>query len=118
MAASSSAVMKGPRVLDTRRLALAEVSICEDSGWRDLDLERVAELRALFEAGEYGATTLAIPSILTDADGRPQVSKHDGRYRLNIGKSTIAALQALQTAMQDGGTPPPSGSEPSPEGRG
>ena len=41
-----------PMVLKTERIALNDISVEEDSGWRELDEERVSELSQSFR--EYG----------------------------------------------------------------
>ena len=83
-------------VRDTVRLPLDDISVAEDSGWRVLDEDRVSELLDVFKHGDFGATTLAMPSILCDDDSKPILSREDGRARLNNGKSTVAALKKLR----------------------
>ena len=113
------------KILDSKRLMLDELSIAEDSGWRELDSERVAELADLFRAGDYGATTLAAPSVLFGENQQYLQSQVDGRIRLNNGLSTIAALKLLEkeykAALAEtaaGGTAPHSagGTAPLPAG--
>ena len=36
----------------------------KDSGWRDLDEERVAELQAMILGGDWGNTIMGLPSVL------------------------------------------------------
>ena len=45
-------------------VALEDISIANDSGWRAIDRARVDELKACFERGEYGQNLLRKPSIL------------------------------------------------------
>ncbi len=84
-------------VLDTRRFALDDISDADDSGWRERDATRIAELCEVFKSGDFGNTTLGIPSVLADADEQHGLkkSREDGRYRLNNGKSTVIALKML-----------------------
>lgn len=98
-----------------------------DSGWRELDDDRIAELVGLFTNGDSGATTLAIPSLLAGPDGAPTLSRIDGRARLNNGKWAIAALKVLQKEAAEappaagGFAPPPHGAggpAPPPDGAG
>ena len=92
----SGSAVTAYKIVDSKRLKLDELSVAEDSGWRDLDTERVAELADLFRAGDYGATTLAAPSVFFGENGKYLQSKEDGRIRLNNGLSTIAALKLLE----------------------
>ncbi len=86
---------QAPRVIDNRRIKLDDISIAEDSGWRELDEERIQELTVAFKNGEFGQTTLGCASVTADQQDKLKTSRHDGRYRLSNGKSTVAALQAL-----------------------
>lgn len=79
-----------PATINTIRVALDDISIDQDSGWRDLDSERVSELKDAFKNGDSGLGILAIPSLLED-----KISAIDGRRCLNNGKATVAALKAL-----------------------
>ena len=88
------AVNGRPSVLKTERVMLDDISVCEDSGWRDVDAGEIAILREKFRAGEYGIGILTIPSILC-WNGQPKNSSDDGRWLLNNGKSTISALKEL-----------------------
>ncbi len=92
---------QGPEVIETCRIKLGDLSISEDSGWRPLDPERVAELVAVFKDGDFGATTLAIPSVLADSEKLIKSSREDGRFRLNNGKSSVAALKQLAAELEN-----------------
>ena len=92
MAAKGSA----PRVRNSVVLPLDDFSIAADSGWRDLDEDRIDELVSIFKNGDFGATTLAMPTVLCDDEGKALLSREDGRARINNGKSTVAALQKLR----------------------
>ena len=65
-----------PAVLKTERMRLQEISVEEDSGWRDLSEERAQELYISFKGGEYGIGILTIPSILC-VGNVPKMSVHD-----------------------------------------
>lgn len=78
------------------RVKLHEISIAEDSSWRDLAPDHVESLKAVVLNGDYGSTTLAKPSLVLDQTGNEMISAIDGCYILNNGKQFIAALQALQ----------------------
>ena len=88
-------------VEDNRVFDVDDLSCAFDSGWRELDEQRVAELTQAFKQGDFGQTTLSAPTAL---GGRKKDSEEmkllessvDGKYRLNNGKSTIAALQQLK----------------------
>jgi hypothetical protein len=99
---------QSPSVIDTRRFKLDDLSVGTDSGWREYDADRIEELVTAFKAGDYGATTLAIPSVLATPGHDLQTSREDGRYRLNNGKSTVAALKMLLAEVETAGglTPP------------
>ncbi len=43
------------------------VSMGGDSGWRDVDPERVAELVQMIMDGSWGATSLAGPSLVAES---------------------------------------------------
>ena len=74
-----------PITLKTERVKLDDISICEDSGWRESDPREIAILTEKFRAGEYGGGILTIPSILC-WDGKPKVSTEDGRWLINNGR--------------------------------
>ena len=83
-------------VVETKRVPLDDFSMGEDSGWREHDADRVQQLIDIFKSGEYGSTTLSIPSVLMGQHGDVLLSREDGRYRINNGRSTISALKALK----------------------
>ena len=98
-ARANAAVNAKPKILKTDRILLADISVQEDSGWRELDPERVSELQSSFEGGEYGIGILTIPSMLC-VDGKVKESTFDGRGCLNNGKSTVAVLKQLERESQ------------------
>ena len=93
-ASKATAINGRPQILKTERVKLDDISVCEDSGWRERDSGEIAILREKFKAGEYGIGILTIPSILC-WDEKPKCSCDDGRYLINNGMSTISALKDL-----------------------
>ena len=51
-------------------VAIAFVSL-QDSGWREIDEQRVAELEAAFKQGDFGQTTLSMPTVVGDVGESP-----------------------------------------------
>ena len=49
---------------DNRVFDVDELSCAQDSGWRELDEQRVEELTQAFKQGEFGQTTLSAPTAL------------------------------------------------------
>ena len=47
---------------------LCELSTADDSGWREVDQDRVAELEVMIFEGNWGATALAGPSLVAEGD--------------------------------------------------
>ena len=79
-------------------VAISEISLEEDSGWRPIDPNRVRELKDAFVRGEYGQNLLRKPSLLWFS-GAPKLSTN-GLGRLADGKATFAALKELQIEYQ------------------
>ena len=98
---SIASVNGRPKILKTERVKLDDISVCDDSGWRERDPREITILRDKFKAGEYGNGILTIPSILC-WDQKPKVSLDDGRWLINNGRSTIAALKELFQETQPG----------------
>ena len=80
-------------------VALEDVSVARDSGWRDEDRERVEELKHEFLIGQYGMNVLKKPSLLQWA-GQPKVCL-DGRRKLGDGKQTFIALMECKQLWQN-----------------
>jgi hypothetical protein len=76
-------------------VALDSVSLGTDSGWRDLDSERVDELVAMIVEGSWGATSLAGPSLIA-ASGTKLTSCEDGKYIIFNGKHVVKALMVAR----------------------
>ena len=72
-------------------IKLEEISVASDSGWREFDQRRVAELVATFEQGEYKQNIMSKPAVLSFS-GRPVLAS-DGLRKLADGKHTIMALK-------------------------
>ena len=53
-----------PQEIGTTRIKLDDISLSEESGWRDLDPIRVKELVSSFLSGEYMQGIFAKPSVL------------------------------------------------------
>ena len=87
--------------LGTERIPLEEISVADDSGWRELAQGHVAELRATILNGDYGSTTLAKPSLLVDQADKIVLSGVDGCYVINNGKHFVAALQQLAPSFEE-----------------
>ena len=85
----------------TERVTLNQISVAEDSGWRDPADDHVEALKKIVLGGEFGSTTLAKPSLLMDTSGREVVSSCDGCYVINNGKQFIMALQQLETSFKE-----------------
>ena len=81
-------------VSESMTVNLEDLSTEADSGWRRLDPRRSDQLKATFEAGEYGQNLLRKPSIL-HAHGQNLKCK-DGKLKLADGKHTIEALKQLK----------------------
>ena len=73
-----------------------ELSVAEDSSWRDLDAQQVAEYVKLIMEGNWGLTSLAPPSLIADV-GNVMVAAVDGELLLYNGKQIIAALAQVQS---------------------
>ena len=65
-----------------------------DSGWREVDGERVAELEAMILDGNWGATALAGPTLMSEGDA-VMTSSEDGGLILFNGKHIICALHLV-----------------------
>ena len=84
-----------PKIVGSTRIPLDDLSVAEDSGWRDEDEERVIELVQMIKDGQWGATTMAKPSVLQGA-GNVLISAIDGRTLLNNGKQVVIALSRVR----------------------
>ena len=72
-----------------------ELSVSDASGWRPQQPSVVAKYVATFPE-EYGRTiTAGVTLVSRDLQGNAAVDQ-DGRFIIDDGKSTVAALQTLQ----------------------
>ncbi len=85
--------------LRTQVQKVSEISVAVDSGWRDVDEERVTELENIILDGSYGSTSLAAPTLIAE-NGRVLVSTVDGGLCLNNGKQMIAALRRVEKTYE------------------
>lgn len=82
------AVNKGPVVIQRgTRIKLQDLSCDPTSGHRDVDPDRVRELKAEFRDGKYKQTLLGAPSIVKGE------LDTNGKTLLQDGKATVKALQ-------------------------
>ena len=101
-------------VIKTGVLPLENISLADDSSWRDTDEEQVTKFGKLIENGDYGNTTLSmVAQVLCDKDG-VAIMASDGRAKLANGKRFTAALLKKKiyiTTVKDAGGPIPSWAE-------
>ena len=81
-------------VVASMTVAIEDVSLAEDSGWREIDQARVAELRQSFEGGQYGMNLLKKPSLLQESGQR--LTCKDTLLKLADGKHTFQALSDIK----------------------
>ena len=93
--AKAKAKAKAPKLISSETVLLRDLSVAEDSGWREIDSERVIELTNTILEGGWGATSLKGPSLIADDSGRLLNSTTDGRIILFDGKHLVQALQNL-----------------------
>ena len=72
---------------------LEDISVCDDSSWRDLDREAVDQHKAAIRAGKHGDTMFAGASFLHNL-----TSGIDGKQLLNDGLQYTCAL--METKME------------------
>ena len=97
-AATAKAKVKAqaPKLIGSKEIKLEEISIAEDSGWREIDEDRCQELEAIILEGGWGATSLKGPSLIADDGGKVQNSTVDGKAILFEGKHLVKVLQVLE----------------------
>ena len=88
--AKATALGAAPKEVGEVVIALDDISLADDSGWRAVSRRRVEELKADFLNGLFGMNVLKKPSVLQFA-GK---AKHcmDGRVQMADGKHTLTAL--------------------------
>ena len=94
--ASQAASPQHEDVVGSGRIALHDISLSEDSGWRDLDPEHVVMFVRSIKDGQWGRTQMARPSLRCQLGGEPMLSAIDGKKKLRNGKHIIAALLEVQ----------------------
>ena len=63
-------IAKAALYLSTSRVPLHDLSTGPESGWRPLNVKRVAELAEVILKGDFGNTVLGKPSLLCGQDGK------------------------------------------------
>ena len=101
---SVSEVNLGPITTGIESYPLEELSVAQDSSWREYDKVRVDALKIDFKAGKYGVGNFSKPSVLISSsspEGNNEEAKSDvdGLVKLDNGKSTIIALKDLKVAL-------------------
>ena len=99
--AKAAAKAKAPKLIRSETLPLQDISVAEDSGWREIDSERVEELEKVILDGGWGATSLKGPSLISDDSGKLQHSTTDGKTVLFEGKHLVQALLNLKNGKYD-----------------
>jgi len=94
----------GPVTTGVETYPLGELSVAQDSGWRDLEVVRVDALKVDFKANKYGTGNFSKPSVLISSsspEGSDEEVKsdQDGLTKLDNGKSTIKALKDLKVVL-------------------
>ena len=93
--ANTKYVDRRPQIFHTGQLLdVDDISIADDSSWRDLDAADCELIEADLRDAKYGQTQLAPPSIVTV--GRAEQVASDGLLRLNNGKKMIFVMQKLK----------------------
>ncbi|CAE7466497.1 unnamed protein product [Symbiodinium natans] len=83
------------------RFRLEDLSLSIESGHRDIDEDRVSELLARLQAGEFGtARSVAQPTVRLDSEGN-QMRCPDGLLKLADGKQWVCALVRAKVIWQD-----------------
>lgn len=90
--------LAAPKAMGDCVVPLDRISVDTDSGWRSIDRNRVDELKATFERGEYGLNLLRKPSLLSHQGEK--LTGVDGKFKLADGKHTIVALMELKNALE------------------
>lgn len=101
---SVSEVNLGPVTTGIKTYPVEELSVAQDSGWREREDTRVEALKVDFKANKYGTGNFAKPSVhisSSSPEGRDEevMSDQDGLVKLDNGKSTIKALRDLKVAL-------------------
>jgi hypothetical protein len=81
-------------VAENQRIPITEVDCSIESGWRDVDLARVAELKDMFLKGLFGVNLLRRPMVLKRHGALARSTS--GNVLLLDGKHTFVALTELK----------------------
>ena len=102
--------MVAPAIVDHGfMMSLDDISLSEESGWRETREEVVQEFETEFPS-EYGRGIHRVPRVLVkempQENGAPEFATDEqGKALLDDGKSTIRALRALAVKFQAGDLP-------------
>ena len=101
---SVSEVNLGPVTTGTRIYPLEDLSVAQDSGWRDLQDVRVEALKVDFKDNKYGTGNFCKPSVIISSSSPAEHDEEvksdiDGLVKLDNGKSTIQTLKHLKVAL-------------------
>ena len=80
------------------------------SGWRSVDEDRIAELKAEFSAGRYGLNIFRNPRLLKDCTKSQNTLDPSGQILIDDGLSTALALSSLSAEWVAAGQPEESSS--------
>jgi hypothetical protein len=75
------------------------------SGWREIDEERIAELKGEFRAGRYGLNIFRNPRLLKECTGLNSMMDPSGKVLVDDGLSTAMALSSLHADWIAAGQP-------------
>ncbi len=75
-------------------MKIGDASLAAGSGWRDIDPNHIAELKADFTRGFFGVNMLSRPTIFRKHGGPATAA--DGNARISDGKHTLASLAELR----------------------
>ena len=104
-AKSKAASQLAPTILaQDFKISIEDVSTEEDSGWRQLDDERVLALQKIFLSGQWGVNIMTKPSVLSE-HGNP-VMAQNGARKVCDGKHTFAALKECKKKWEAAGDDP------------
>jgi hypothetical protein len=87
--------MMTTKFLRTERHKPSQVSVADDSSWRNLDQELVDGHIRTIHAGDYGNTSMEQPTLMAEG-GVVRVSTHCGGAILRNGKQWMAAMQFIE----------------------
>jgi len=86
-----------PTFVKNALLPLEQISLEERSGWRPRSDKRIEQLAELFRAGQFGVSCACGVQLLSAED-------INGKYLIDDGYSTVAALEKLRAEQQEAPT--------------